>query len=61
MDGRKASELAQQPGCLGALVRFWRRSYGGDYSILIFLVFAWVMVRFCEVDRPPDIKQQLAN
>ncbi|EGD99199.1 hypothetical protein TESG_06637 [Trichophyton tonsurans CBS 112818] len=44
MDGRKASELAQQPGCLGALVRFWRRSYGGDYSILIFLVFAWVML-----------------
>ncbi|DAA79216.1 TPA_exp: hypothetical protein A8136_3001 [Trichophyton benhamiae CBS 112371] len=45
MDGRKASELAQQPGCLGALVRFWRRSYGGDYSILIFLVFAWVMLQ----------------
>ncbi|GBF63538.1 diacylglycerol pyrophosphate phosphatase [Trichophyton mentagrophytes] len=44
MDGRKASELAQQPGCLGALVRFWRGSYGGDYSILIFLVFAWVML-----------------
>lgn len=61
MDGRKASELAQRPGCLGSLVRFWRRSYGGDYSILIFLVFAWVMVRLCEVDALPNTKQQLTG
>ncbi|KAM5439780.1 hypothetical protein MferCBS31731_004190 [Microsporum ferrugineum] len=45
VDGRKTSDLAHQPGCMGALVRFWRRSYAADYSILIFLVVTWVMLQ----------------
>ncbi|KAK2850656.1 hypothetical protein FQN49_005449 [Arthroderma sp. PD_2] len=45
MDGRKASDLAHHPGCMGALVRFWCRSYAAEYTILIFLVVAWVMLQ----------------
>lgn len=38
------STLASRPGILGALVRFWSRSYAADYVSLILLCVGLILV-----------------
>ncbi|KAK2731827.1 hypothetical protein FQN57_003153 [Myotisia sp. PD_48] len=42
---RKTSGLTRQPGCLGAVARFWRRSYAADYIALATILCAWLMIQ----------------
>lgn len=43
--GRQSSSWMQQPGILGAIGRFWQRSYAPDYLGFALLVTAHVLVR----------------
>lgn len=42
--GRKFLDIAGKPGFLGALARFWQRSYAADYICLIVITVAWFLV-----------------
>ena len=42
--GRKFLDIASKPGCLGALARFWQRSYAADYVCLTVILVAWFLV-----------------
>ncbi|KZF21005.1 acid phosphatase/Vanadium-dependent haloperoxidase [Xylona heveae TC161] len=43
---RHSSELANKPGILGAIARFWQRSYAADYLGIILLLVASALVQF---------------
>lgn len=43
---RDSPVIATKPGCLGAVARFWYRSYAADYISLAVLAAGWVMVKF---------------
>ncbi|WEW58679.1 hypothetical protein PRK78_004147 [Emydomyces testavorans] len=42
---RKASAISTRPGCVGALARFWYRSYAADYICLTVIVAGWCMIQ----------------
>ncbi|EQL33595.1 hypothetical protein BDFG_04347 [Blastomyces dermatitidis ATCC 26199] len=42
---KSLSAIASRPGVLGALARFWLRSYAADYVSLIVLVVGWILIQ----------------
>lgn len=46
---RKASSFTTRPGCLGAVARFWYRSYAADYISLALVIAGWFLVRACRL------------
>ncbi|OJD11178.1 hypothetical protein AJ78_08001 [Emergomyces pasteurianus Ep9510] len=39
------SAVTSRPGVIGALARFWHRSYAADYVSLIVIVMGWVSIQ----------------
>jgi diacylglycerol diphosphate phosphatase/phosphatidate phosphatase len=43
---RETLDMASKPGLLGAIVRFWHRSYAADYICLASIFAGWTLVSF---------------
>ncbi|PVH95000.1 PAP2-domain-containing protein [Periconia macrospinosa] len=43
---RRSNELLQSQGFIGAVARFWQRSYASDYVGLAMLVAGWTVIQF---------------
>lgn len=41
---RKFVDIASKPGCIGAVARFWQRTYAADYVCLTIIGLGWVAV-----------------
>ncbi|KJF60168.1 PAP2 domain-containing protein, variant 2 [Coccidioides immitis RS] len=42
---RKPSGISARPGCLGAVARFWYRSYAADYISLAIITAGWFIIQ----------------
>ncbi|KAK2745173.1 hypothetical protein FQN55_006297 [Onygenales sp. PD_40] len=42
---RVPGALTSRPGIVGALARFWQRSYAADYVSLIVIVVGWILIQ----------------
>ncbi|EFW21633.1 hypothetical protein D8B26_001795 [Coccidioides posadasii str. Silveira] len=42
---RKPSGISAKPGCLGAVARFWYRSYAADYISLAIITAGWFIIQ----------------